>query len=266
MRSHICPEYPHLTFHVKITNAFKPLLGFATRKLNLRLGKVIIIVNILTPTRKIQNTLHHSLVIYLRYIFVKSPRLTLALSPPHFCEKEIKINTLITISPRISFHKILQIAYDYGVPLSASFFILAGSTVFFLINTILLPRKHIPWPLPENYELQGCCAPSPREEHSSSNECLESKYDPEQNLSSDKYTVPEKNNHHHGVQNKNYRVHANNTCDYDNPGYENNEGNEGRPRSVIKDSSLDVITCFCAWSENFSLLLFVFVQREWKRI
>eukprot|EP00057_Strongylocentrotus_purpuratus_P028662 XP_011683136.1 PREDICTED: large neutral amino acids transporter small subunit 3-like [Strongylocentrotus purpuratus] len=44
--------------------------------------------------------------------------------------------------------------------MSASFYALAVSTLFFTINTVLLPRDHIPWPLPEGYRLRddGICS------------------------------------------------------------------------------------------------------------
>ena len=45
-----------------------------------------------------------------------------------------------------------QLTYEGGVPLKASFAIMAGATLLFLVNTFgLLPKDHIPWPLPPNY-------------------------------------------------------------------------------------------------------------------
>ncbi|XP_072163404.1 equilibrative nucleobase transporter 1-like [Diadema setosum] len=52
---------------------------------------------------------------------------------------------------------LVKVAYDNGVSMNACFYVLAISTLFFLVNTALLPRSHIPWPLPPNYELRRCC-------------------------------------------------------------------------------------------------------------
>eukprot|EP00057_Strongylocentrotus_purpuratus_P025448 XP_011679922.1 PREDICTED: solute carrier family 43 member 3 [Strongylocentrotus purpuratus] len=47
---------------------------------------------------------------------------------------------------------IVKLSYEAGLPMSTAFFILAGATIFFNINTfILLPAKRIPWPLPSGY-------------------------------------------------------------------------------------------------------------------
>nr|XP_054765490.1 equilibrative nucleobase transporter 1-like [Lytechinus pictus] len=52
----------------------------------------------------------------------------------------------------------IKVLYDAGVSMRASFLALAISTLFFTVNTLLLPRNHIPWPLPEDYQLRtGCC-------------------------------------------------------------------------------------------------------------
>ncbi|XP_071944939.1 uncharacterized protein [Antedon mediterranea] len=46
----------------------------------------------------------------------------------------------------------IQIAYNAGISMMASFSILAGITVFFTINTVLLPKYKFPWPLPSDLE------------------------------------------------------------------------------------------------------------------
>ena len=46
----------------------------------------------------------------------------------------------------------IQIGYEGGISMQISFAILAGFTFFFFINTfILLPKRHIPWPLPPDW-------------------------------------------------------------------------------------------------------------------
>ncbi|XP_063971639.1 equilibrative nucleobase transporter 1-like isoform X2 [Lytechinus pictus] len=54
---------------------------------------------------------------------------------------------------------IVKLSYEAGLPMSTAFFILAGATIFFSMNTfILLPVKRIPWPLPSGYvQVKRCC-------------------------------------------------------------------------------------------------------------
>ncbi|XP_071944940.1 uncharacterized protein [Antedon mediterranea] len=46
----------------------------------------------------------------------------------------------------------IQIAYNAGISMMASFSFLAGLTVFFTINTVLLPKYKFPWPVPTDLE------------------------------------------------------------------------------------------------------------------
>ncbi|XP_030848102.1 solute carrier family 43 member 3-like [Strongylocentrotus purpuratus] len=58
------------------------------------------------------------------------------------------------------FFFIAKIVHDAGFSINLIFFVMAGSVVFFNINTFLvLPTKYIPWPLPEGYRLITCCTP-----------------------------------------------------------------------------------------------------------
>lgn len=53
---------------------------------------------------------------------------------------------------------IVKLSYEGGVPMSTAFFILAGATIFFYINTfIFLPTSRIPWPLPPGYTQVKIC-------------------------------------------------------------------------------------------------------------
>ncbi|XP_030848100.1 solute carrier family 43 member 3 [Strongylocentrotus purpuratus] len=48
---------------------------------------------------------------------------------------------------------LVKVAHESGIPARYSFIFLAGSTLLMLINTIMMPKKRIPWPLPEGYRL-----------------------------------------------------------------------------------------------------------------
>ncbi|XP_030848063.1 solute carrier family 43 member 3 [Strongylocentrotus purpuratus] len=56
---------------------------------------------------------------------------------------------------------LIKIAYENGISLEVSSLVLACSTVFFGVNICLLPRYHIPWPLPDDYSLHCACSPDP---------------------------------------------------------------------------------------------------------
>ncbi|XP_071493476.1 equilibrative nucleobase transporter 1-like [Diadema antillarum] len=62
------------------------------------------------------------------------------------------VSSMYTASTIVFF--LAKILYENGTSIATFFFLLAGSIVILQINTaIFLPRKHIPWPLPENYRL-----------------------------------------------------------------------------------------------------------------
>ncbi|XP_063971717.1 equilibrative nucleobase transporter 1-like [Lytechinus pictus] len=56
---------------------------------------------------------------------------------------------------------LIKIAYENGISLEVSSLALACTTVFFFVNICLLPRHHIPWPLPDDYFLHVPCLPDP---------------------------------------------------------------------------------------------------------
>ncbi|XP_071505164.1 equilibrative nucleobase transporter 1-like [Diadema antillarum] len=53
---------------------------------------------------------------------------------------------------------LVKIAYDNGVSLQLSVTALAITALFFNVSTALLPKDHIPWPLPPGYRLSRPCS------------------------------------------------------------------------------------------------------------
>ncbi|XP_041456254.1 solute carrier family 43 member 3-like [Lytechinus variegatus] len=56
---------------------------------------------------------------------------------------------------------LLKIAHDHGIPAQHSFIFLAGITLLMLVNTVMMPKKRIPWPLPDGYRLGTCLREQP---------------------------------------------------------------------------------------------------------
>ncbi|XP_071505122.1 equilibrative nucleobase transporter 1-like [Diadema antillarum] len=65
---------------------------------------------------------------------------------------------------------IVKLSYEAGLPMSTAFFVMAGGTLFFNINTFILLSKRVPWPLPPGYTQVQCCGGQQKEKDEVANQ------------------------------------------------------------------------------------------------